>query len=73
VDADGSRFLLSDHNGMLHLLALTHDKERVLALKLEPLGETSSASTISYLDNGVVYIGSSTGDSQVGPRVYNML
>eukprot|EP00240_Pyramimonas_obovata_P000173 CAMPEP_0118957844 /NCGR_PEP_ID=MMETSP1169-20130426/62317_1 /TAXON_ID=36882 /ORGANISM="Pyramimonas obovata, Strain CCMP722" /LENGTH=1091 /DNA_ID=CAMNT_0006905945 /DNA_START=129 /DNA_END=3404 /DNA_ORIENTATION=- len=65
VDADGSRYLLSDHSGMLHLLALTHDKERVLGLKLEALGETSSASTISYLDNGVVYIGSSTGDSQV--------
>jgi hypothetical protein len=28
VDADGSRYLLSDHAGMLHLLVITHDKER---------------------------------------------
>lgn len=38
---------------------------RVLGLKVEPLGETSAASTLSYLDNGVVYVGSSYGDSQV--------
>ncbi|BBN08966.1 DNA damage-binding protein 1 [Marchantia polymorpha subsp. ruderalis] len=65
VDADGSRYLLSDHAGMLHLLVITHDKERVLGLKVEPLGETSAASTLSYLDNGVVYVGSSYGDSQL--------
>ncbi|KAJ7544909.1 hypothetical protein O6H91_09G098400 [Diphasiastrum complanatum] len=65
VDADGSRYLLSDHSGMLHLLVITHDKERVLGLKVEPLGETSAASTLSYLDNGVVYVGSSYGDSQL--------
>jgi DNA damage-binding protein 1 len=65
VDADGSRYLLSDHNGMLYLLVITHDKERVLGLKVEALGETSAASSLSYLDNGVVYIGSSYGDSQV--------
>jgi len=39
---------------------------RVTGLKIEPLGETSIASTISYLDNAFVYIGSSYGDSQVG-------
>ncbi len=38
---------------------------RVLGLKVEALGETSAASSLSYLDNGVVYIGSSYGDSQV--------
>ncbi|GBG61192.1 hypothetical protein CBR_g19725 [Chara braunii] len=64
VDADGSRYLLSDQNN-LHLLVLDHDKERVLGLKIEPLGETSCASTISYLDNGVVFIGSCFGDSQL--------
>lgn len=32
VDADGSRYLLSDHAGMLHLLVITHDKERLLIL-----------------------------------------
>lgn len=38
---------------------------RVTGLKLELLGETSIPSTISYLDNGYVYVGSSFGDSQV--------
>lgn len=28
VDSDGSRYLLSDHNGMLYLLVISHDKER---------------------------------------------
>ena len=38
---------------------------RVTGLKIELLGNTSIASTISYLDNAVVFIGSSYGDSQV--------
>ncbi|XP_020248507.1 DNA damage-binding protein 1a [Asparagus officinalis] len=65
VDADGSRYLLSDNTGLLHLLVITHEKERVTGLKIEHLGETSVASTISYLDNAVVYVGSSYGDSQL--------
>ena len=50
---------------MLHLLVLVHDRSRVHALKLEPLGHTSIASSLSYLDNGVVYVGSAYGDSQL--------
>ncbi|XP_038978806.1 DNA damage-binding protein 1a [Phoenix dactylifera] len=65
VDADGSRYLLSDNAGLLHLLVITHERERVTGLKIEHLGETSVASTISYLDNAVVYVGSSYGDSQL--------
>ncbi|XP_060203147.1 DNA damage-binding protein 1 isoform X1 [Lycium barbarum] len=65
VDADGSRYLLGDHNGLLHLLVITHEKEKVSGLKIELLGETSIASTISYLDNAFVFIGSSYGDSQL--------
>nr|POF11929.1 dna damage-binding protein 1 [Quercus suber] len=65
VDADGSRYLLGDHTGLLHLLVITHEKERVTGLKIELLGETSIASTILYLDNAFVYIGSSYGDSQL--------
>lgn len=44
---------------------------RVTGLKIETLGETSIASTISYLDNAFVYIGSSYGDSQVGDKLEN--
>ncbi|KAL0699191.1 hypothetical protein Bca4012_055313 [Brassica carinata] len=65
VDLDGSRYLLGDHAGLIHLLVITHEKEKVTGLKMELLGETSIASTISYLDNAVVFIGSSYGDSQL--------
>ncbi|PIA41691.1 hypothetical protein AQUCO_02200250v1 [Aquilegia coerulea] len=65
VDADGSRYLLSDHTGLLHLLVITHERERVTGLKIELLGETSIASTISYLDNAFVFVGSNYGDSQL--------
>lgn len=34
-------------------------------LKVELLGETTIAECITYLDNGVVYIGSRLGDSQL--------
>ncbi|ESQ55276.1 hypothetical protein EUTSA_v10024273mg [Eutrema salsugineum] len=65
VDVDGSRYLLGDHAGLIHLLVITHEKEKVTGLKFELLGETSIASTISYLDNAVVFVGSSYGDSQL--------
>ncbi|KAM0860241.1 hypothetical protein ACQ4PT_046665 [Festuca glaucescens] len=65
VDPDGSRYLLGDNTGTLHLLVLTQEGERVTGLKIEHLGETSIASSISYLDNGVVYVGSRFGDSQL--------
>ncbi|XP_076896669.1 DNA damage-binding protein 1-like [Bidens hawaiensis] len=65
VDADGSRYLLGDLSGLLHLLVIVHEKEKVTGLKIELLGETSIASTISYLDNAFVYVGSSYGDSQL--------
>ncbi|CAE6137644.1 unnamed protein product [Arabidopsis arenosa] len=65
VDVDGSRYLLGDHAGLIHLLVITHEKEKVTGLKIELLGETSIASTISYLDNAVVFVGSSYGDSQL--------
>lgn len=77
VDEDGSRFLLSDMLGNLYLLLLLRDDGAaggsagggapggVTELKLEPLGRTPAASTISYLDSGVVFVGSSLGDSQL--------
>ena len=34
-------------------------------LKLELLGETTIAETMTYLDNGYVYIGSRLGDNQL--------
>uniref|UniRef100_A0A0D9V2C3 DNA damage-binding protein 1 n=1 Tax=Leersia perrieri TaxID=77586 RepID=A0A0D9V2C3_9ORYZ len=65
VDPDGSRYLFGDNTGGLHLLTVTHDQGRVTDLKICYMGETSIASTISYVDNGFVYIGSQFGDSQL--------
>jgi DNA damage-binding protein 1 len=65
VDEDGSRYLLGDHLGRLYMLILQQNEGAVYDLKLEWLGETSCSSTISYLDNGVVYVGSLYGDSQL--------
>ncbi|CAA0805711.1 DNA damage-binding protein 1a [Striga hermonthica] len=65
VDADGSRYLLGDCNGLLHLLVITHEMEIVTGLQIKLLGETSIASSISYLKDDVIFVGSSYGDSQL--------
>eukprot|EP00873_Tetraselmis_striata_P003032 jgi/Tetstr1/423296/TSEL_013995.t1 len=54
IDDDGRRYLLGDVDGTLYVLLLRHDGERLLGLSLEPLGHTHSASTLTYLDNGVL-------------------
>lgn len=56
VDPDGSRYLLGDSLGNLHMLVLSHDSQRVVGLKLEALGRISAPSTLSYLDSGVVFV-----------------
>ena len=65
VDEDGSRYILGDDNGMLSLLILAHNNQFIVGLKLEPIGRSTVPSSISYLDNGVVYLGSQRGDSQL--------
>lgn len=65
VDKDGSRFLLADQYGTLSVVALQLNGKEVAGVHLEALGETSTASCISYLDNGVVFVGSAFGDSQL--------
>lgn len=73
---DRNRFILSDHVGMMYLLQLLDDSgsgsskssksgTQLINMKLERLGVTSAASTLSYLDNGVVFVGSVGGDSQL--------
>ncbi len=65
VDEDGQRFLVGDTNGELHVITLTCDGTSVKSVSLEPLGTSTIPSCISYLDNGVVFIGSISGDSQL--------
>lgn len=70
VDPNGSRFLLGDMEGRLFMLLL--EKEELMDgavvlkdLRVELLGETSIAECLTYLDNGVVFVGSRLGDSQL--------
>uniref|UniRef100_A0A1E1XLY5 DNA damage-binding protein 1 n=1 Tax=Amblyomma sculptum TaxID=1581419 RepID=A0A1E1XLY5_AMBSC len=70
VDANGSRYLLGDMAGRLFMLLLEREDKMdgttaVKDLKLEFLGEITIAECITYLDNGVVYVGSRLGDSQL--------
>lgn len=71
VDNNGSRYLLGDLSGRLFLLLLEKeekpDSNRVTVknLKLDFLGEITIPDCMTYLDNGVVYVGSRLGDSQL--------
>ena len=65
IDADGQRFLLGDLHGNLSVLHLHRSNNAVCGLSCERLGVTSIASSLAYLDNGVCFIGSSFGDSQL--------
>ncbi len=67
INADGTRYLLGDQNGNLLVLVLRTDAVggKVTGLMLDNLGVTSIASTMNYLDNGVVFVGSVFGDSQL--------
>ena len=69
IDPDGSRFLLGDMAGHLYMLLLESedrvDGPVIKDLKLELLGETTIPESMTYLDNGYVYVGSRLGDSQL--------
>ncbi|CAF3413789.1 unnamed protein product, partial [Rotaria sp. Silwood2] len=71
IDEDGCRYLLTDYFGKLYLLVLEHDKRNgsssttITDMKLDLLGETSMCEYITYLDNGVTFVGSRFGDSQL--------
>ncbi|KAI1309419.1 DNA damage-binding protein 1 [Halotydeus destructor] len=70
VDTNGSRYLLGDMSGRLFLLLLDKEEKMdgsfsVRDVKLEHLGETTIPESLTYLDNGVVYVGSRLGDSQL--------
>lgn len=63
---DDQRFVLADDYGRLYLFMLLFDVNgEVDKWKLEMIGETSRASTLVYLDAGLVFVGSHQGDSQV--------
>jgi len=65
IDNDGTRFLLGDLHGTLYVLLLVKSENVVVSIVVEYVGVSSIAQSINYLDNGVVYIGSAFGDSQL--------
>lgn len=70
VDRKGLRYLLGNMSGNLFMLFLECDTSAqgnvyVKDLKVELLGEISIPECITYLDNGVLFIGSRHGDSQL--------
>lgn len=66
VDESGTRYLLGNVKGNLMVIALVVDAtNKVVSITTDVLGNTAIAETINYLDNGVVFIGSSLGDSQL--------
>eukprot|EP01134_Creolimax_fragrantissima_P006011 CFRG6011T1 len=65
IDTAGTRFLLGDMFGKLYVLLLILEGNEIVNIKLETLGLTSWPSCLTYLDNGIVYLGSSVGDSQL--------
>ncbi|KAL1501062.1 hypothetical protein ABEB36_006460 [Hypothenemus hampei] len=70
VDPSGLRYLLGDMAGHLFMLFLETEtrgdsKEVIKDLKVEMLGEIAIPECITYLDNGVLFIGSRFGDSQL--------
>lgn len=70
MDPNGSRYLLGDLAGHLFMLVIEKEEKMdgtatVRDLKIELLGEVSIPECITYLDNGVVFIGSRFGDSQL--------
>ncbi|KAI8096333.1 mono-functional DNA-alkylating methyl methanesulfonate N-term-domain-containing protein [Halteromyces radiatus] len=67
ITNDGSRYFLGDTEGHLYLLVLNIDpsSSTVRSLGFMELGDISIPSCLVYLDNDVLYVGSSKGDSQL--------
>ena len=63
---DNQRWIVADEFGKLYLLMLLLDNENdVTGWKLDLIGTTSRASVLVYLDNGILFVGSHQGDSQI--------
>ena len=68
IDADGTRHLLSDQAGNMYVVILLREAGDVSSVVVERVGSTAIASTLSYLDNSFVFVGSALGDSQARVR-----
>ncbi|EXJ55210.1 hypothetical protein A1O7_08136 [Cladophialophora yegresii CBS 114405] len=62
---DEHRWLLADDYGKLFFLMIETSFSEVVSWRLDPVGVASKASCLVYLDEGYVFVGSHSGDSQV--------
>ena len=62
---DDRRFLLADDYGKLFFLMIETNDVGVTGWQLDSVGSASRASCLVYLDEGFVYVGSHSGDSQI--------
>ncbi|KAI5843023.1 mono-functional DNA-alkylating methyl methanesulfonate N-term-domain-containing protein [Morchella snyderi] len=62
---DTQRYLLGDEDGRLHILFIELLRGKVHGIKVEEIGQISVPSRLVYLDNGHLYVGSHSGDSQL--------
>ncbi|EAT46411.1 AAEL002407-PB [Aedes aegypti] len=70
VDSKGFRYLLGNMSGHLFMMFLETEENSkgllsVKDIKVELLGDITIPECITYLDNGVLFIGSRHGDSQL--------
>jgi len=59
------RYLLGDEFGNLHMLTLLMVNEKIMSLQLDTLGSCTLSTAMAYLGDGLVYVGSALGDSQL--------
>ena len=59
------RYLVADEFGNLNMLSIMTVNDRVVALQFETLGSCSLATSLAYLGDGLLYVGSAMGDSQL--------
>lgn len=63
---DRQRFVLADEYGKLYMLMLALDEQqRVTDWVVDDFGTTTRASVLVYMDSGILFIGSHSGDSQL--------
>ena len=68
IDPKGIRWLLGDEVGQLFLCSLVLDsvnQNTVISIGLELLGTTVIASCLTYIDKGILFVGSICGDHQL--------
>ncbi|KAG9244380.1 mono-functional DNA-alkylating methyl methanesulfonate N-term-domain-containing protein [Calycina marina] len=62
---DDTQYLLADRYARLYLLTINVEGAEVISLDVRLIGKTTKAAVMRHMGNGVVFIGSHEGDTQV--------